>query len=99
MKRGPCVRLDLGRWDQTQVDGNAESTAQTFVLSGTLAHRTRGEAGQWIESLGGRVAGTVSAKTDYLVVGESPGSKLGKARSLGVKELSEEEFVQLLSTW
>ena len=70
---------------------------KSFVLTGTLARRTRDEARQWIESLGGRVTGSVSQSTDYLVVGENPGTKLDKARQVGVKELSEDEFEELLA--
>jgi DNA ligase (NAD+) len=47
--------------------------------------------------LGGKVTNTVSSKTDYLIVGENPGSKLGKARQLGVKTINEDEFEKLIS--
>jgi len=67
-----------------------------FVLTGTLASLTRQEAGRRIEELGGRVTSSVSAKTDYLVVGSDPGSKLAKARELGVPTLNEEEFKKLI---
>jgi len=69
---------------------------KTFVLTGTLARRSREEAREWIESHGGRVTDGVSSKTDYLVVGEEPGSKLERARSLGVKELTEEQLEKLM---
>jgi DNA ligase (NAD+) len=61
----------------------------TFVITGTLPSLSRKEAGDLIENLGGKVTGSVSKKTDYLVVGEDAGSKLDKARELGVKTLDE----------
>jgi DNA ligase (NAD+) len=78
------------------VRANPNVTGKTFVLTGTLARRSREDAREWIESEGGRVTDSVSSKTDYLVVGEEPGSKLERARSLGVKELTEAEFEKLM---
>ncbi len=69
---------------------------KTFVLTGTLATMTREEAAAEIERRGGKVSGSVSKKTSYLVVGEDAGSKLDKAKSLGVTTLSEEEFRELI---
>lgn len=66
----------------------------TFVITGTLP-RPRAEVEELIESLGGHVASSVSKKTDYLIVGEEPGSKLEKAKGLGVKTISYEEFLKL----
>jgi DNA ligase (NAD+) len=70
----------------------------TFVLTGTLPTLTREAAKERIESAGGRVSGTVSKKTDYVVAGEEAGSKLEKAQSLGVKILDEDGLLSLLES-
>jgi len=67
-----------------------------FVLTGTLSQFTREEAKEKIQSLGGRVTSTVTQKTDYLVAGASAGSKLEKARKLGIQILDEEALQKLL---
>ena len=69
----------------------------TFVLTGTLPTLTRDAAKDMIESAGGRVSGTVSKKTDYVVAGEEAGSKLDKAQSLGVRILDEPGLLDLLN--
>jgi DNA ligase (NAD+) len=71
---------------------------QQFVLTGTLSQFTREEAKEKIQSLGGRVTTTVSNKTHYLVAGASAGSKLEKARKLGIQILDEEALQKLLAT-
>jgi DNA ligase (NAD+) len=67
-----------------------------FVLTGTLPTYSREEATRLIEEAGGRVVGSVSKKTDYVVVGADPGSKLDKARALGVKTIDEAELLKLV---
>jgi DNA ligase (NAD+) len=69
---------------------------KTFVLTGTLPTLTREEATARIESLGGKVSGSVSKKTDFVVAGEDAGSKLDKAQKLGVKIIGEKEFLAML---
>jgi DNA ligase (NAD+) len=66
------------------------------VLTGTLARHTRSEAQAAIESRGGRVAGSVSKKTDFVVVGENPGSKVQQAEKHGVTMLDEAAFETML---
>jgi len=68
---------------------------KTFVLTGTLPNLKREEAAAKIEAAGGKVSGSVSKKTDYVVAGEEAGSKLDKAEKLGVKILDEAEFLKL----
>ncbi len=69
---------------------------KTFVLTGTLATYSRDEAKRMIEDAGGKVSGSVSKKTDYVVAGEDPGSKLDKARELGVAVIDEKEMEALV---
>jgi DNA ligase (NAD+) len=73
-------------------------TGKTFVLTGTLARFTRDQAKQMIEDAGGRVASSVSKKTDYVVAGTDAGSKLDKAKELGVPVIGEKEMEALLGS-
>ena len=69
---------------------------KAFVFTGELAGLTRADAEEWVRRLGGAASSSLSRKTDYVVVGESPGSKLDRARELGVATLSEDEFRDLM---
>ena len=70
---------------------------KTFVLTGTLAHFTRDEAKKMIEDAGGKVTGSVSKKTDYVIAGADAGSKLDKAKDFGVKVVDEKEMEKILN--
>ena len=91
-----------GVWPQGGASANAKSRAsdafdgKTFVITGTLPTFSRDDAKAFIESHGGKVTDNVSKKTSYLVLGEAPGSKYEKAKSLGVKIIGEDELKELV---
>jgi DNA ligase (NAD+) len=72
-------------------------SGKSFVLTGTLSELSRDEAKAKIRTLGGNVSSSVSKETDYVVVGENPGSKYTDAQNLGIKILNEDEFIGLIS--
>lgn len=74
-----------------------ELSGMTFVLTGTLHSMTRDDAGAKIKERGGKTSSSVSKKTSFVIAGDNPGSKLDKATALGVKILSEDEFLSMIS--
>ena len=91
--------IKLGvKWPEIQASKvrSKEFDGKTFVLTGKLASMSRDEAGDLVRDLGGTVAGSVSKKTDFVVVGEDAGSKLKKATELGIRILDEDEFLKLV---
>jgi DNA ligase (NAD+) len=91
---------DVGRWESAQLptDSGVEQSLSglTFVITGALSDMTRTEAKKLIEGRGGKVTGRVSKRTSYLVAGDSPGSKLDKAHSLGIEVLDESGLLKLI---
>jgi DNA ligase (NAD+) len=89
------------RWPETEpqeTKGGGPLAGKTFVLTGTLPTMTRDHAKQLIQEQGGKVTGSVSGKTNYVVAGDKAGSKLAKAEKLGVTVLNEEELTALLAS-
>jgi DNA ligase (NAD+) len=84
------------RWEKAAPMSKPAGAVRSFVLTGTLSGMTREQARAAIESKGHKVAGSVSKKTDYVVAGDDAGSKLDRARALGVKVLGEKEFIEML---
>lgn len=82
------------KWINTGIDDRF--SGKTFVLTGSLSGYTRDEAAALIEKYGGKTASSVSSKTDFVLAGEAAGSKLEKARKLGVRVLSENEFIGMI---
>ncbi|MBA3358532.1 MAG: NAD-dependent DNA ligase LigA, partial [Thermoleophilaceae bacterium] len=77
-----------------EIDGPL--AGKTVVLTGTLANLTREDATERVEAAGGKVTGSVSKKTDYVVAGEDPGTKLAKAQETGTEVLDEDGLLELL---
>jgi DNA ligase (NAD+) len=103
----PVNRESIARMRAAGVKAEAERPAavrtdsvfsgKTVVLTGTLSSMTRDEATKRLEALGAKVAGSVSKKTDFVIAGENAGSKLAKARELGIAVIDDEaEFLRML---
>ena len=90
------VRTEASPGELRAAPGDGPLSGKTFVLTGTLPSMTREAATEAIERLGGKVSGSVSRKTSYVVVGDEPGSKAEKAKSLGVETLDEAAFLRLI---
>jgi len=88
------LRIHPTSYIKTTTEGKL--SGMTFVLTGTLPTLSRDEASALIRDAGGNVAGSVSKNTDFLLAGEEAGSKLDKAKELGVKIISETELLKLL---
>jgi len=91
-------RLQIAGVSMTAIEDRVDNRFEgmTFVLTGTLSQYTRDEAKAIVESLGGKVSGSVSKKTSVVLAGESAGSKLSKAQELGIKIIDEAEFAEMI---
>lgn len=90
------LKLGVNPSFEEQVIAESLFNGKTVVVTGTLQNYSRGEIKAKLESLGAKVSGSVSKKTDYVIAGEEAGSKLTKAQDLGVTVLSEEEFEKMI---
>jgi DNA ligase (NAD+) len=90
------VRLTEPKKQKPKDVAGTDLGGKTFVVTGTLEKYSRDEIEKVIKQLGGKATGSVSSKTDYVVAGENAGSKLDKARELGVPVLNEKEFEKLI---
>ncbi len=91
--------IHLGvHWPQEKAVVKSEIAGKTFVLTGALKSLTREEAEEKIERSGGKATSSVSKNTDYVIVGENPGSKYEKAKALGISLIDEEAFLKLLKS-
>lgn len=91
------IGINFDYLGSTKVDENSPFYNKTVVLTGTLSHYGRKEATELLENMGAKVAGSVSKKTSYVIYGAEAGSKLDKARELGVQLMDEEEFLKILN--
>lgn len=91
-----CLQ-DLGiRWEKIEISASLPLSGQTFVITGTLESMSREQAAEALQKLGGKVTNSISTKTTALIAGENPGSKLNKARQLGIEIWDEKKFLMQL---
>jgi DNA ligase (NAD+) len=86
----------VDRASVTEATAGGKLAGKTLVVTGTMVRLKRDEIEQLIRDHGGKASGSVSKKTDFVVAGEAAGSKLTKAQELGVKVLTEDEFLAML---
>ncbi|QUL98025.1 MAG: NAD-dependent DNA ligase LigA [Candidatus Fermentithermobacillus carboniphilus] len=91
------LKAAIGKSEKPAATGEGPFSGKTVVVTGTIAGMTRKEAEDAIVALGGKVSSSVSKNTDFLVVGENPGSKLEKAKTTGVPIMSQTEFLKILA--
>jgi len=84
--------------ERPRIKRTAKLAGKTIVVTGALEGFSRQEAEQVIRQAGGKASSSVSKKTDFVLAGENPGSKLDKAKKLGVKVINEKEFLKMLGT-
>ncbi len=89
------IKIKEGKGNNLETAGK-KLREKVFVFTGVLENFTRDEAKEIVRKLGGRVSESISKKTDYLVIGDNPGSKIEKAKKLGVEIINEKEFLQIL---
>jgi len=92
---------EVGVWPQIETDNISQSvnsplSGKVFVVTGTLSHYSRNDIKELIENLGGKISSSVSKNTDFVLVGENPGSKSDKAQELGVNILDEKTFEKMV---
>ncbi len=83
--------------ERTVTKRSDKMAGKTFVITGTLGKFTRQQAEQAVKQMGAKTSSSVSKNTDFVLAGENPGSKLDKARSLGVKIVDEKDFLEMLN--
>ena len=88
-------------WPESHLKPRTEGPllGQIFILTGTLKSMSREQAKTKLTALGAKLTESVSGKTDYVIIGENSGSKLTKAKALGIKIMHEEEFLSLIHQW
>lgn len=97
LKRVGVNMTYLGATEETLEQSESFFNGKRLVLTGKLQHITRPEATRWLENQGAKVSGSVSKKTDLVIVGEDPGSKYDRAKSLGIEIWDEDQFAKAMA--